>query len=165
VRETLEDVLLVAQIHAGQVKPHRMRVGVRAVFEATARQLEHAARDRGVTIAYEAKDAVVVDADGVLFRRALEIAIASVFAQVADGAAIVVRAQRGARVVIELLSNVPAFTAELVSAQLFDDAGMPTAALTTSGGAAIRYSLLRALVEAHGGALVSGPTLRLEFPA
>jgi len=161
VREALDDIALVARLHAGTIEPHRVRVGVRAVFESVARRLEHDARDRRVTLTYDAREPIAVDADAALFRRGLEIAMDAALARAQDGGVVLVRAQRGT---IEVVTDGAAL--EAPPEALFDDAGAPRPALVNGGGATIRAFLLRAIVEAHGGTLkVTRSAVLLAFPA
>jgi signal transduction histidine kinase len=148
------DLLDLARLEGGGGTMRRERVGVRALFERVAARHERESRERGVTMVQRVSDgATEVTGDPDRLEQALQNLAANALRHVGESGTITLAAapaERGIRLTVR--DTGPGIAPEHLPL-IFDRFYKVDAARKASGGSGLGLSIVKAIVERHGGTI------------
>jgi signal transduction histidine kinase/ActR/RegA family two-component response regulator len=156
----VDDLLDVARVTSGKVHLQAEPVDVAEVVRRCLQSAELTARTRGIELRAElAPESLVVDGDLVRLEEVFNNLIANAVKYSASSARVTVRARRqGPRCIIEIVDTGIGIAPEML-ARVFDLFAQVDSSLDRSqGGLGIGLTLVRSLIELHGGTVRASST-------
>jgi two-component system, OmpR family, sensor kinase len=165
-----EDLLVLARADRGRLPVRPGAVDLDEVIDEVERALSHRASEAGVTVERRVDAAPPARVDPVRLRQALSNLLDNAVRHTPPGGRVRLTAWRvDGTVVLEVADTGPGFRAETL-AHPFEPFARATTARGREGGAGLGMTIVRAVVEAHGGSVTldnpddGGARVRLRFP-
>ncbi len=166
----LDTLMDISEAETGAMALARERLDVAALLAETAELYEDVAEDKGVALAAEPAGGLAIDADRQRMRQVLSNLVDNALKYTPAGGRVVLRARRaGLRVEIEVADDGPGIAAEDLP-RIWDRLYRGDRS-RSERGLGLGLSLVRAIVEAHGGQARAGSTpgggatFTIEIPA
>ncbi|HET7496779.1 MAG TPA: HAMP domain-containing sensor histidine kinase [Candidatus Eisenbacteria bacterium] len=168
----VDDIQDLALAEAGRLPLHRERVSPRAALEAAAAAFTPLAADRGVSLRAGGEGAPDVDADPARLKQVLRNLVANALAHTPEGGTVELDASSGGdgRVAFTVRDTGAGIAPEDLP-HIFDRFYRADRARTReTGGSGLGLSIVKQLVEAHGGSVAAesrpgaGTTVRFTLP-
>ncbi len=170
VSEMLDTLMDISEAETGAMALTRERLDAGALLAETAELYEDVAEDKGVALVAEPAEGLTLDADRQRMRQVLSNLVDNALKYTPPGGRVVLRARRRAdRVAIEVSDNGPGIAAEDLP-RIWDRLYRGDRS-RSERGLGLGLSLVRAIVEAHGGKARAGSTpgggatFTIEIPA
>ena len=150
------DLLDLARLDSGGITLRRERVDIPALFARVAARHERELRDRGVRLVTRVDPALPgVPGDPDRLEQALQNLAANALRHTPDGGEIVLEAgEAGGRVRLRVRDSGPGIAPEHLPL-IFDRFYKADASRKAAGGSGLGLSIVKAIVERHGGAITA----------
>ncbi|HVW19271.1 MAG TPA: HAMP domain-containing sensor histidine kinase [Solirubrobacteraceae bacterium] len=165
------DMLFVAQVEAGRLSLSRSAIDLREVAVEAVEAGQPAARRGGVELALDADQVRPLDGDRDRFGQMLDNLVSNAVKFTPDGGHVVVRLRDTPTAAVVEVADDGIGIAEADKARLFERFfRAPTAMSRAVPGAGLGLTIVKTIVEAHGGAISlastegAGTTVRVELP-
>ena len=166
----LDTLMDISEAETGAMALSRERLDVGALLAETAELYGDVAEDEAIELRMEPADGIAIDADRQRMRQVLSNLVDNALKYTPPGGRVVLRARRaGDHAAIEVADNGPGITAEDLP-RIWDRLYRGDRS-RSERGLGLGLSLVRAIVEAHGGKASVAPTpgggatFRIEIPA
>jgi heavy metal sensor kinase len=166
----LDTLMDISEAETGAMELSRQRLGVEELLAETAELYGDVAEDEAIELVVEPAAGIAIDADLQRMRQVLSNLVDNALKYTPAGGRVVLRALRaGDRVAIEVEDNGPGIAPEDLP-RIWDRLYRGDRS-RSERGLGLGLSLVRAIVEAHGGTAGAAPTpgggatFRIEIPA
>ncbi len=166
-----EDLLVLARVDRGRLPVRRSRVDLAALVDQVRGAFAAGAGGRGVALEARVRDGEVAHLDPLRLRQVLSNLLDNALRHTPEGGRVIVStAREEGAVVVRVTDTGPGFPPEVLSGTLEPFARARVGRGSGDGGAGLGLAIVRAVVEAHGGAVsienadVGGARVTLRFP-
>ena len=170
LEQIIGDLLDLARLEGGGMTLRRERADVEQLFNRVAARHERELTDRRITLESRvdvATKSIVGDADRL--EQALQNLAANALRHTPDGGRISLTAERaGSEVVLSVRDNGPGIPTEHLP-HIFDRFYKADASRTAAGGSGLGLSIVKAIIERHGGTVTArnegGAVFEIRLPS